>query len=156
VPYDADQHHPLVAYATLTAGFGAALGGGLLLARKRGRPLPQRINAGDVLLAGIATHKVSRLIAKDRVTSFLRAPFTEFQEDSGHGEVEDAARGRDMQRAIGELVICPFCLAQWVAAAFVVGAVHAPRLTRLLAAIWTVQAISDAAQLAYSAAEDRA
>jgi hypothetical protein len=156
VPYDVQQHHPLAAYAALTAGFGGALAGSLLLARLRGRPLPERIGAGDVLLAGLATHKVSRLLAKDRVTSFLRAPFTEFQDDSGHGEIEEAARGRGMQRAIGELVICPYCMAQWVAGAFAVGAVHAPRLTRLLAAMWTVQAISDAAQLAYSAAEDRA
>lgn len=155
MPYDADQHHPLAAYATLTACFGAALTGGLLLTRKRGRPLPQRIAAGDVLLAGIATHKVSRLIAKDRVTSFVRAPFTEFQDDAGHGEVDEAARGRGMQRAIGELAICPYCLAQWIAAAFMVGGVHAPRLTRLLAAMWTVQAIADAAQLAYGAAESR-
>jgi hypothetical protein len=156
VPYDAHQHHPLAAYASLTAGFGGALAGGLLLARRRGRPLPERIRAGDVVLAGIATHKVSRLIAKDRVTSFLRAPFTEFQDDAGHGEVDEAARGRGLQRAVGELVICPYCLAQWVAAGFVVGAVHAPRLTRVLATIWTVQAISDAAQLAYGAAEERA
>jgi hypothetical protein len=90
------------------------------------------------------------------VTSFLRAPFTEFQDDAGHGEVDEAARGRGLQRAVGELVICPYCLAQWVAAGFVVGAVHAPRLTRVLATIWTVQAISDAAQLAYGAAEERA
>jgi hypothetical protein len=155
VPYDAHQHHPLAAYATLSASFGAAMAGSLLLARLRGRPLPERIGAGDVVLAGIATHKVSRLLAKDRVTSFLRAPFTEFQEDAGHGEVDERARGRGLQRAIGELLICPYCLAQWVAGGFAVGAVHAPRLTRLLAAMWTAEAISDAAQLAYHAAEER-
>jgi hypothetical protein len=155
VPYDAHQHHPLAGYATLSATFFTALGGGLALARLRGRQLPQRISAGDVVLAGLATHKLSRLIAKDRVTSFLRAPFTEFQDDAGHGEVEEAARGRGLQRAVGELVICPYCLAQWVAGAFTVGAVNAPRLTRLLAAMWTAQAISDAAQLAYHAAEER-
>lgn len=155
MPYDAHQHHPFAAYATLSATFCAAMTGSLLLARARGRELPERIRAGDVLLAGVATHKVTRLLAKDRVTSFVRAPFTEFQDDAGHGEVDERARGRGLQRALGELLICPYCLAQWVSGAFVVGTVHAPRLTRLLAAMWTAEAISDAAQLAYHAAEER-
>ncbi len=43
------------------------------------------------LLTG-GTFKLSRLIAKDRVTSVLRAPVTTFQEDEGHGEVAEAAR----------------------------------------------------------------
>jgi hypothetical protein len=155
VPYDSDQHHPLASYATLSATFGAAMTGSLLLARKQGRELPERISAGDVVLVGLATHKLTRLIAKDRVTSFLRAPFTEFQDDAGHGEVDEQARGRGFQRSIGELLICPYCLAQWVVGAFAVGSVFAPRLTRLLAAMWTAEALSDVAQLAYHAAEER-
>lgn len=153
--YDPREGHPLASYAVLTATFGAALAGSLLLARARGRELPERIPARDVVLAGIATHKLSRLLAKDRVTSAIRAPFTEFQDAAGHGEVRERARGRGLQRAIGELLVCPFCLGQWVAGAFTVGYVAAPRLTRVLAAMWTAEAIADAAQLAYVAAEER-
>ena len=40
-----------------------------------------------------------------------------------------------------------------MAGAFTLGYVFAPRTTRLLAGMWTVHAIADAAQLAYSAAE---
>jgi hypothetical protein len=109
----------------------------------------------DVLMAGVATHKVSRLIAKDRVTSFLRAPFTRFQDRAGHGELDEQARGRGLRLAAGELLICPYCLGQWVSGAFAVGFVHAPRLTRLLAAMWTIHAIADGLQLAYVAAEER-
>lgn len=144
---------PLAGYAALTGAFGTLFAGSLLAARARGHRLPERVTAGDVVLMGIATHKLTRLIAKDRVTSFLRAPFTEFQESAGHGEVEEKARGTGLQRAIGELVTCPYCLGQWVAGGFAVGYVSAPRLTRLLAAMWTAEAIADAAQLAYSAAE---
>jgi Protein of unknown function (DUF1360) len=42
-----------------------------------------------VLLHGLATQKASRLIATDKVTSFLRAPFTRYQEPAGHGELEE-------------------------------------------------------------------
>jgi len=151
----ADEHRPLGGYAILSGAFGVAFTGALLAGRAGGGPLPERIGAHDLLIAGIATHKVSRLIAKDKVTSFLRAPFTRFQEKAGHGELEEEPVGRGLRLATGELLVCPYCLAQWVAGGFVAGYVHAPRLTRLLAGLWTIHAVADAAQLAYSAAEQR-
>src|SRR3954451_18178742 len=151
----ADEHRPLGGYAVLSGAFGAMLVGALANARRTGRPLPERIPVQDVVLAGIATHKVSRLIAKDKVTSFVRAPFTRFQDKSGHGELEEEPRGKGVRLATGELLVCPYCIAQWVAAAFAVGHVYAPRLNRLLAAMWAAHAVADAAQLAYAAAEDR-
>jgi|SRR4051794_1507947 len=148
---DAD-YRPLAGYAVLTATFGAALTGGLIAAHRADR-LPDRLPVEDVLLAGVATHKLSRLITKDKITAAVRAPFTRFQEKSGHGEVEEAARGRGLRYAVGELLVCPYCMAQWVAGGFTLGYVFAPRTTRLLASMWTVHAVADAAQLAYSAAE---
>jgi hypothetical protein len=49
--------------------------------------------------------------------------------------------------------VCPFCLAQWVSGGFAVGWAFAPGPTRLLSAMWSAQAIADAAQLAYGSAE---
>src|SRR5215217_760908 len=152
----ASEHRPLAGYAVLSAAFGSAMLAGLLAARRSGRPLPERPSPYDVLLAGIATHKLSRLIAEDKVTGFLRAPFTRYQEPAGHGEVEEEPRGRGLRMATGELLVCPYCLAQWIVGGFAVGYVYAPRLTRLAAATWTAHAIADAAQLAYSGAEQRA
>jgi hypothetical protein len=143
------EHRPLAGYAVLSTVFAAALTAGLVSARG----LPERISLQDVILGGIATHKLSRLIAKDKVSGFMRAPFTRFQEHSGHGEVEEAARGQGLRYAIGELLVCPYCVGQWVAGGFVVGYVHAPRATRMIAAMSTMHAVSDALQLAYSAAE---
>ena len=52
------------------------------------------------------------------MTSFLRAPFTRFQESSGQGEVvEEEPCGHGLRLAVGELLVCPYCLAQWVATA---------------------------------------
>jgi hypothetical protein len=99
---------------------------------------------------------MSRLLAKDRVTSVLRAPFTRFQEDTGRGEVSEAACGKGIQRAIGERLICEYCLAQWVAAGFALGHALAPRETRLVAATFAVFGASDVLNLAYPAAQQRA
>jgi hypothetical protein len=147
-----DEYRPLAGYAVLTGTFLTALTGALVAAHKNDR-LPDRIPLQDLALAGLATHKLSRLITKDKISGTLRAPFTRFQEKSGHGEVEEAARGRGLRYAIGELLVCPYCVGQWVAGGFTVGYVFAPKTTRLLAAMWSIEAISDAAQLAYSKAE---
>ena len=141
--------------AALLAPLLLALTGGLALAERAGRRIPDRVGAGDILLLGVATHKLSRLIAKDRVTSFLRAPFARYEEPSGRGELEEHARGTGMRRAIGQLVTCPFCIGQWVAGGFTVGLVAAPRPTRLAAAMFAALAISDGLQLAYKAADTR-
>ena len=90
-PY-ADEHRPLAGYAVLSGGFGVAFSSALAAAVSRRGELPERIRIGDIAMTGIATHKLTRLIAKDRVTSFLRAPFVTYQEPSGHGEVEEAPR----------------------------------------------------------------
>jgi hypothetical protein len=147
---------PLAGYLALTGVFGTLFTGGLVAAKSSGHALPERMTAGEVVLIGVATHKLTRLIAKDKVTSFIRAPFTEFQESSGHGEVEERARGNGLRKSIGELLICPYCLGQWVAGGFVIGLTVSPRLTRLLAGMWAAQAISDVVQLGYASAEERA
>jgi hypothetical protein len=56
--------------------------------------------------------------------------------------------------ATGELLTCPYCMGQWVAAGFGVGLVGAPDLTRLVAFIYSAETVADFLQLAYKAAED--
>lgn len=153
--YAPNGERPLRSYMILTGTYGAAFAGSLIALRARGQELPERIAARDVLLVGVATHKLSRVIAKDKVTSFLRAPFTRFQESSGHGEVEEEPCGHGLRLAIGELLVCPYCLAQWVGTGLSVGLVGAPRLTRLLSTVFVVHTVSDFLQAAYRAAEDR-
>jgi hypothetical protein len=135
--------------------FNAGFAGLLLLARGRGRQLPERVAAADLVTIGVASHKLSRLIAKDKVTSPLRAPFTELEGSGGPAELEERARGRGARKAIGELLVCPYCLGLWVVAAFSLGLVLAPRLTRLLATVFSALTISDFLQIAYKAAEER-
>ena len=132
------------------------MGAALVLARRSGRELPERVEAPDVLVAGVATYKLSRVISKDRVTAFARAPFTEFQERGRPAEVEEKPRGSGLRRAIGELLVCPYCLGLWISAGFHVGLLFAPRTTRFIASIFTALTISDFLQVAYKAARGRA
>ena len=150
-----DEHRPLAGYSVLTSLFAVAFAGGLATAyRKRGGELPERLGPWDVVTAGAATHKLARLITKEKVTSFIRAPFVRYEESAGHGEVSEEPRGTGLRRATGELLICPYCVSHWIAGAFAVGYVGAPRTTRLFAFLFTVETVADFMQLGYKAAED--
>jgi Protein of unknown function (DUF1360) len=152
----AGEERPLGAYGVLSGGFGAALAASLIVLGRSGR-LPERIDTRDMVLAGVATHKLSRVITKDKVTTFLRAPFTRRRIASRPGDAaEETPRGTGMQRALGELLSCPYCLSQWLAAGFTVGLLTAPRTTRVIAGIYVAETISDFLQVAYRAADQQA
>ena len=142
----------LASYAALIAAFNAGFAGVLLAARLSGRELPS-LGAGDLALFGVATHKLSPTVAKDKVTAALRAPFTEHRGPAGPAEVAERPRGRGLRRSIGELLGCPYCLDQWVATGFVSGAIFAPRATRLVAGVFASVAIADFLQIAYRAGQ---
>ena len=148
--YAPGEDRPLHSYLVLTGSFGALIAGSLGAARAAGRDI-DRPDALDVVLAGLATQKLSRLITKDRVTSFIRAPFTRLEGRAGHGELNEKPRGEGMRHALGELLVCPYCLAQWIGGGFAVGWIFAPRTTRFLAAMWAAQSVADAAQRGFSA-----
>jgi hypothetical protein len=148
----AGDDKPLVEYGVLIAAYNVGLGA--LLWTWRGR-LPERFSAGDLALITVGTHKLSRQIAKDKVTSPLRAPFTRYEEDAGPSEVSESPRGSGWREAIGELISCPFCVTQWIAAAALFGLAVAPRPTRFVASLFSVVAGSDFLQIAYKAAQDK-
>ena len=149
--YAPGDERPLLDHAALVGVYGAAVTGLTLLVRRRGR-LPERIPAADVALLSVATHKLSRLLTKDTVTAPFRAPFTRFKGPGAAGEVNEEPREESpAKHAVGELVTCPFCMAQWVGTGFLFGYLLAPRATRAAASLFTMVAASDVLQYAYTA-----
>src|SRR6188472_51962 len=133
---------PFGPYLAFMSIFGTLVAAALLIARRQGRELPEKVSAGDLALIGTAAHKASRVVSKDKVTSPLRAPFTELEGRGGPAEFEESSRGTGWQKAIGELLICPYCLGLWVVAAFSIGIVFAPRVTRFVASLFSALTIS--------------
>jgi hypothetical protein len=150
-----EERPPLAAYATFATIFHAAMAGAVASAKRSGRDLPERVGAGDIALIGTASYQLSRLIAKKKVTAFVRAPFTELEGKGGPAELEERARGTGLRRAFGELLICPYCLGLWASGGFHAGLLFAPRATRFSASVLTAMSISDFLQIAYRAAEKR-
>src|SRR5438270_1924134 len=152
-----DEERPLGGDLGAMGVYAGLVAAGAAAVRAAGRELPSRIPLGDAALLTIATFRLARRIAKDPVTSPLRAPFTTFQGPSGHAEIAEEVREHGgVKHAVGELLTCPFCLAQWVGTAFVFGYVTAPRATRLAALTMTAVAGSDGLQFLYDAIQNGA
>ncbi|MFF9623350.1 DUF1360 domain-containing protein [Streptomyces griseosporeus] len=145
---------PLAGYAALAAAYAAGAAVFTAAARRRGVRVPDRVPPWDVTLLGVATFKASRLLTRDKVTSFLRAPFTRREEQGPGSEVMDAPRGRGLRRAVGELVSCPFCTAAWVAGGLVCSYVAVPRATRLVCAGLGAVTVADGLQYAWSTTQE--
>jgi hypothetical protein len=109
----------------------------------------RRLSVMDLVLLALATEHLSRLVTKDSVTAILRSPFTEFEEPAGEGEVNERPAGNGLRHAVGELLTCPFCVAQWVATALVAGNLAAPDLTTAVVSICATARLSDYLQITY-------
>lgn len=155
--YRHGEDRPLGGYLLVMAVFAALVACAAGLTAASGRRLPNGIGPWDLLLVTAGTHKLSRTLSKDAVTSPLRVPFTRYSSGGGPAELmEDARTASGVRHAIGELVTCPFCLDMWIATGFAFGHVFAPRVTRLVAATFTALAGADFLHLLYAKGQQAA
>ncbi len=155
--YTRGEERPLGADLGAMGVYVGLVGAAAAAIRASGRELPARIPLGDAVLLTVGTFRLARRIAKDPVTAPVRAPFVSYQGTSGEAEVAEEVREHGgVKHAVGELLTCPFCMAQWVGTGFVLGYVTAPRATRLAALTMTMVAGSDVLQFAYDAIQNGA
>lgn len=146
--YQGGEDMPLLSFAVLGSLWVASLGFMLWRARKEDC-LPERMEWRDALLLGVGSHKLARILTRDKVTSFLRAPFTRFQETAGQGTVHEKARGRGLQKAVGQLLTCPYCAGGWTSAALTAGLIFNPPVTRWVCGLLAVHEIADLLHMGY-------
>lgn len=148
--YSGGAQLPLRGYLLTMATYGALVTTVTALARATRRPVPERLDPADVLLSAAATHKLSRLLTKDPVTSPLRAPFARHDGSAGPAEMTDKPRGRGEEKTLGELVTCPFCAEVWVGTGLTAGLIFLPRMTRLVMGTFAALAGADMLQFAHA------
>jgi hypothetical protein len=128
-----DDERPLPQYATLAGAFWAVFA--LFLTTNRER-LPERFRPADLAAIALSTYKLSRVITKEDVTAFVRAPVTEDPE-------AQQPKRRGMPRVLGELVTCPYCIGLWIASGLTYGHVLFPREARFFTTVFGSYAVSD-------------
>jgi hypothetical protein len=146
-----DRTPPYGAYAVITGAFAGGLGAAGVLSRLLDRD-PQCQSPLDLVVLSAATFKAARTLARDEVTSFMRAPFV--QGEAHEGDEEPLETG-DFHQAIGELITCSRCAGTWAAAGLATVQVLAPRFGRLLT--WSLGAagINDFLQAGFAALTEK-
>ncbi|MBL8744428.1 MAG: DUF1360 domain-containing protein [Myxococcales bacterium] len=138
------DHHPLSHYLALMGTFVTTSTAAVAALRAAGRPFPARVPARDILLLGLATSRVSRLLTRDKVTRVVRAPFTDVTPGADPEKVDEKPRqDSDARRALGELLLCPRCVGVWAGMAFGCGYMLSPDVTRLIAGMFASATVSD-------------
>ena len=129
-------------YATLSAGWGAALGTLLVAARDKGE---EPVRPAEIIPLGVATFALSKLVAKEKVDAWVREPFVEERPDG-----ERRPRGHGMRYAVGELLTCTRCVGTWSALGLVALRVTRPREARVVSAVLAASAVNDFAQAGFN------
>jgi len=129
-------------YATLSAGWGAALGTLLVAIRDKGE---EPVRAAEIVPLGVATFALSKLVAKEKVDAWVREPFVEERPD---GALEP--KGQGLRYAMGELLTCTRCVGTWSALGLVALRVTRPREARVVNAVLGASAVNDLAQAGFN------
>jgi hypothetical protein len=124
-------------YAALNAVFGALLAGVVIAARERtGESDP--LSTRDLAVTGAATFALSKVIARERIGSWVREPFVE-EEAGGRRR----PRGTHLRHAVGELVTCTRCVGAWSALGLVGLRLTSPATGRVVNDVLAVSAMND-------------
>ncbi len=132
--YRGTEERPLGGLLGTIGAYLALVAAGAAWVTRKGR-WPKYLRVDDLALGVVATHKLSVTLARDTITSPLRAPFTRFEGPAGEGQLKEQVRGTGWRKAVGELLTCPFCLAQWIATLWAFAFLLFPRPTRMAAAV---------------------
>ena len=129
-----------VDYAALSAGYGALLGAIVLGAREHPDPVLRQ----ELPARGLATFARSKLIAKEKVESWMREPFVE---ETPHGR---RPKGTRLRYAVGELLTCTRCVGAWSSLGLVALRVTRPREAKVVTAVLATSALNDFLQTGFN------
>lgn len=130
-------------YATLSASYGALLGAAVVSARDRGE---HPIQPYELPVLGLATFALSKLVAKEKVETWVRQPFLDERPDG-----ERRPKGTRMRYAVGELLSCTRCLGSWSALGLVSLRLLRPREAGVIVPVLATAAINDWLQSGFTA-----
>ena len=136
-------------YGALNLAYAVLLGAVVYATRERAaREDP--IAAHELIPMGAATFAVSKMVAREKIGSWVREPFVE----EHHGERRP--RGRRLRAAMGELVTCTRCVGAWSGLAVVGLRLASPAAGRTVTSVLATAAVNDFLQAGFRWVCDRA
>jgi len=137
-------------YAKLNLVYGGLVAAVAMASRRR--PAAD-LGLGDQATLALAAFSLSKLIARERVGSWVREPFVEEgTEKSARAE----PTGRGMRRVVGELVTCTRCVGAWSSAGLLGLRVLAPDTGRTVTLVLASAGANDFLQAVFRVICERA
>ena len=136
-------------YAAINAVYAALFAAVIYATRERAREEP--IQLYELVPMSAATFALAKVIAREKVGSWLREPFVEHE---AGGQMRP--QGRRLRRAVGELVTCTRCVGAWSALGVVGLRLAAPDAGRNVANVLAVSGANDWLQAGFKALCSRA
>jgi hypothetical protein len=128
-------------YAALNAVFAALLAGVVVASRERTRE-SEPLTTRDLAVTGAATFALAKVIARERIGSWVREPFV----DEDHGR---RPRGTRLRHAVGELLTCTRCVGAWSALGLVGLRLTSPATGRVVNDVLAISAMNDWLQASF-------
>jgi hypothetical protein len=129
-------------YGAINAAY-AVLFAGVLIATRGRDTEAERLGSADLLPLSAATFSISKIIAKEKVGSWVREPFV----DDPVGRKQP--RGGRFQHALGELVTCSRCVGAWTALGLVGLRLAQPRTGRTVTTVFAAAGLNDFMQAGF-------
>ena len=126
-------------YALLSVAYGTALAG--LAYATRGR---EPVRPAELVPLVLATFALSKLVAKEKVETWVRQPFVE---ETAEGK---QPKGDGLRYAVGELLSCTRCLGAWSGLGLVGLRLAAPEASRTVTSVLAASAGNDFLQSGFS------
>lgn len=143
-----DERTEPVDYAAINLVYASLFAGVIYATRERAREEPIKLH--ELVPMSAATFALAKVIAREKVGTWLREPFVE------HVDGEARPEGRRLQRAIGELVTCTRCVGAWSALGVVGLRLAYPDAGRNVANVLAVSGANDWLQAGFKALCSRA
>ena len=129
-------------YAALNLLFATALGG-LAVTAERSSGWREPLSGAELVPLSAATFALAKLLARERIGSWVREPFVEDFEGGRR------PRGRRLRYAVGELLTCTRCVGAWGALSLVGLRLTVPHAGRTVSAVLATSALNDFLQAAF-------
>lgn len=138
-------------YVALTAAYSALAGALALTAARRrdGDAVPA--DPQELLLYGLATAGLTRVLSAEKIGEWVRAPFVDEPPEG-----ERRPKGSGMRYAVGELLTCTRCLGSWSALGLVGARAVAPQQAKVGATLLALSYVNGVLQSGFAAVRGKA
>lgn len=139
------------AYAALEAVFASGLLGLIALTRRREHDGTPAIPRDELPLLAMATFALADVLAKERISTWIREPFV--VEGADHKPV--GPEGSGLRAAIGELMTCTRCVGTWSALGLVALRTASPASGRAAVRVLALAGTNDLMQSGFRLLAER-